>query len=653
MTEHIVINLQDDSDSDDDDASRSSSLISDSGKLCGAAAVSPYPLITASPTPYHTKPLSRFSGPVWNLSICTTGSVAREAIITMSSSEDDVPSSKSVRPSITKHKQQKYRSQWENDDRFKKWLEADKTHAFKARCRLCNVFMNAELIVLKNHDKSKKRQELMLNLKHKSQPKITALGKSGIYPLNKDEILKRLPSKIASADLELVGESFLSHLEKKRSEIVTPRSSRKKKLNVPAGQSITEQDLIQQQEEKIPKEKPKQKKKRNTKKNKCGDFLSSDEECDTYSIVSSGHRYLIFSSDEEVYVSQPTKTRKREKCELILQSSGLGSKTHNSSVVENEPMESTLQTTLETHSVKDAVEEGKFVVVTWNGKQFPGLVMSVLDTGAIVDCMQPTPRYWKWPNEKDLLFYKWSDIVQLINPPKLLKRGLFSWGKVTQFYGKEMLSKMTASNLYKERDRDAAGTSGMSGDSEPIVEGVDIDDSEENTVIQVCASSSQTVNNSSSTGLISGSEKPNTAFIMVSLPSVGHPIRYGSGLLSATFDPSIPITSSAGALETTLNLNNPPNKKSTSFAKNNDLYDDDDEGNVSDVHYLFCGDCYSKSKDNEGRIRCSGWLTKSAQKLKRRTMSLFVIYLINSVFGGKQFSRKLLEQVFVTIESFA
>ncbi|KAG8323859.1 hypothetical protein J6590_105785 [Homalodisca vitripennis] len=49
-------------------ARRSSSLTSDSGKLCGAAAVSPSPLLTASPTPYHTTPLSRFSGPVWNLS---------------------------------------------------------------------------------------------------------------------------------------------------------------------------------------------------------------------------------------------------------------------------------------------------------------------------------------------------------------------------------------------------------------------------------------------------------------------------------------------------------------------------------------------------------------------------------------------------------
>ncbi|KAG8292700.1 hypothetical protein J6590_033118 [Homalodisca vitripennis] len=47
---------------------RSSSLTSDSGKLFGAAAVSLSPLLTASPTPYHTTPLLRFSGLVWNLS---------------------------------------------------------------------------------------------------------------------------------------------------------------------------------------------------------------------------------------------------------------------------------------------------------------------------------------------------------------------------------------------------------------------------------------------------------------------------------------------------------------------------------------------------------------------------------------------------------
>nr|XP_023025029.1 uncharacterized protein LOC111513100 [Leptinotarsa decemlineata] len=246
-------------------------------------------------------------------------------------------------------------------------------------------------------------------------------------------------------------------------------------------------------------------------------------------------------------------------------------------------------------------------------------------------------------------------------------------------------------NVLTELDYAAAETTEITLQEDPAP-------GEENNIIQVCASSSQTVNNSNSTELIGGSENPNTAFIMVSLPSVDHPISSNSGLPSATFDPSIPSTSSAGSLETTSNLNSPPNKKSTSFAvspreivpvpkvnriikretkrkkgaatvltsspykatlmaigkekedkentkqrrletkkereierkqqapkkrvakienkgkralfkkKNDDLFNDDDEGNVSDVDCLFCGDCYSKSKDNEGWIRCSGCL---------------------------------------------
>ena len=135
---------------------------------------------------------------------------------------------------------------------------------------------------------------------------ISGFRKSGIYPLNKEAILKRLPSKNTAVDLKLVGESFLSHLEKKRCEVVKPRSSRKKKLNVPAGQSITEQNLIQPEEEETPKEKTKQKQKGQRRQKKQQDLPSSDEECDNYSIASSGHSDLVFSSDEEVYVSQPT-----------------------------------------------------------------------------------------------------------------------------------------------------------------------------------------------------------------------------------------------------------------------------------------------------------------------------------------------------------
>lgn len=60
--------------------------------------------------------------------------------------------------------------------------------------------------------------------------------KSGIYPLNSEGILKRLSSKSTTAvNLNLVGESFPTHLEKKRSDFVNPCCSRKKKLSVPAG----------------------------------------------------------------------------------------------------------------------------------------------------------------------------------------------------------------------------------------------------------------------------------------------------------------------------------------------------------------------------------------------------------------------------------
>jgi hypothetical protein len=43
------------------------------------------------------------------------------------SSGEDVPSAKKGRtgPEQGKHKQQKYRSKWEEDERFKKWLEPD------------------------------------------------------------------------------------------------------------------------------------------------------------------------------------------------------------------------------------------------------------------------------------------------------------------------------------------------------------------------------------------------------------------------------------------------------------------------------------------------------------------------------------------------
>uniref|UniRef100_A0A6P7H024 Uncharacterized protein LOC114349128 n=1 Tax=Diabrotica virgifera virgifera TaxID=50390 RepID=A0A6P7H024_DIAVI len=80
----------------------------------------------------------------------------------------------------------------------------------------------------------------------------------------------------------------------------------------------------------------------------------------------------------------------------------------------------------EEEELKSNLQKGNFVVVEWNKLLFPGIAVNVSEEGAVVECMERTNKCWKWPKEKDSLFYKWSAIKKKIQPPKLLKRGLFS-----------------------------------------------------------------------------------------------------------------------------------------------------------------------------------------------------------------------------------
>lgn len=55
-----------------------------------------------------------------------------------------------------KHRQQKYRKDWEREDEFKFWLTSDRNDKFNAKCTICNVSLKAEVSVLKLHGKSAK-----------------------------------------------------------------------------------------------------------------------------------------------------------------------------------------------------------------------------------------------------------------------------------------------------------------------------------------------------------------------------------------------------------------------------------------------------------------------------------------------------------------
>lgn len=56
----------------------------------------------------------------------------------------------------TTRKQQKYRKAWEFYPEFSQWLEPDETSCYKAKCKMCNKVMVADISVLKLHATGKK-----------------------------------------------------------------------------------------------------------------------------------------------------------------------------------------------------------------------------------------------------------------------------------------------------------------------------------------------------------------------------------------------------------------------------------------------------------------------------------------------------------------
>ena len=81
-------------------------------------------------------------------------------------------------------------------------------------------------------------------------------------------------------------------------------------------------------------------------------------------------------------------------------------------------------------------EKGEFVAVRYDDKIFPGIVIEVLLSGAMVKAMQSNGRLWKWPEKEDILFYDWADILGRISPPTQFssRRELFSVPELNDHY---------------------------------------------------------------------------------------------------------------------------------------------------------------------------------------------------------------------------
>jgi hypothetical protein len=139
------------------------------------------------------------------------------------------------------------------------------------------------------------------------------------------------------------------------------------------------------------------KKKRRCAKRPTTPNLTSEEDDDSFCIASSaisGVSNLFASSADKDVEDVLLDQDKSSRTEI-----GSSSRPRTSSVVQT-------HNEWKSPPLKDLVQEGIFVIIIWQGMEFPGKVAAVNDDGAIVDCMEKTSKCWKWPKDKDMLFYK-------------------------------------------------------------------------------------------------------------------------------------------------------------------------------------------------------------------------------------------------------
>lgn len=236
-------------------------------------------------------------------------------------------------------------------------------------------------------------KELIRNLEmDKSQNLISGFRKCGIYPLNKQMLLDRLPKNLTEENKDMMSSAFLEQIEAKRAEylgIENRTKQRRKKLQVPAGKSISSSDLIS------PETMPKSSKQISAKRKR--DLSSSSSESSLNEIDLESDNLSESFSDMLEVIQNPEIER---------------------------PGHANLNI-------------GDFVLVTFNANQYPGKIIKISEEGPTVDCMEKGIKFWRWPEKNDTFLYSWEDVIMKINEPKMVsKRNQYKVPEIDNFVEK-------------------------------------------------------------------------------------------------------------------------------------------------------------------------------------------------------------------------
>lgn len=219
--------------------------------------------------------------------------------------------------------------------------------------------------------------------------------KSGIYPLNREKVLQRIPTNenLDPAVQQNVSASIIELLETRRFSNQVEAKTRKKKVDVKPGKIISTVDL-----QVDPKAGP-------SGTNKLTGLAQQGR-----------RRKRVVSSDSESSLDEPVQSEQELSDEFAEE--------------ENDEPPSSPSTDI-------PIQTGNFVLFLYEKKVYPGQVVEIKKDGSeykIKSLTQSGTFQWKWPQNDDILWYDRDDILKAIKAPEPSKRGFFVIKEINNYY---------------------------------------------------------------------------------------------------------------------------------------------------------------------------------------------------------------------------
>lgn len=248
-------------------------------------------------------------------------------------------------------------------------------------------------------------KNLMESLRENGKTNLmSGFRKSGIHPINRNEVLNRIPSKdsVALENDDPLNTSVIDLLELKRfgSSSGIPEKKRKSKIRIAPGRSVSVADI-----------KPKENANPMSQKNQL-DIASSGPSKPKPTILKKGKK-KIRKPDSE--------TSEDDNISIYSDS-------------ERSALYSDTDDINDEHAYRESeYNVGDFVIFTYAKQFFPGQILEALERTYRIKSMEKSGIQWKWPAKDDIFCYQDFDIKEKIQAPVLSKRHLCTIPEMTKY----------------------------------------------------------------------------------------------------------------------------------------------------------------------------------------------------------------------------